>query len=426
MKRSKPEKRQSIATNTTQPPPFGWLTATTGAGVQVTPQTALTFTAYYAAVRVISEDLASLPLVVFRELPNGGSEPQPDHPISERFNWSADGECSALNWREAAQAQVLGWGNSVSEIEWSKRGECLGLHSIAPNEVLPKRKDSGRLFYELQSGTNREIPAWKIFHVAGLGFNGLWGYSPVTLAREGIGLGKAGEHMGASIFGNGAIPHGVLEYPGAMKPEAIKNLRESINAVHQGPKNANKLMILEQGMKWVSTQISPEDAQFLATRQFQVVEICRIFRLPPHKIADYTHVQPTNLEVINQDYVTSCLRPWCERWENAISFKLLSQDERRAGFYVRHDMTALLRANTKDRGDWYSKMSTVGLYSRDEIAALEDMNPIGKELGGEKRFRPAYLLELDAEQVVGDPGQAPKPAGEDQKRFGAHLNGHTA
>ena len=250
---------------------------------------------------------------------------------------------------------------------------------------------------------------------------------PWPLAHEGIGMGKAAEQQASAFYGNGVVPSGVLEYPGGLKSEAVKNLRESINQVHQGSAAAFKLMILEQGMTWKQISISPEAAQMLASRQFQVIEICRLLRVPPHKLQDYTHVQPTNLEIINDDYVTSCLRPWCTRWEAAINFSLIGQKERAAGFYVRHDMSELLRANTKDRADWYTKMSQIGLYNRDEIAALENMNPIGKEMGGEKRFRQANLLELDAEQPAPQPGQSPGPEKdpkEQKSRISGILNGN--
>jgi HK97 family phage portal protein len=232
----------------------------------------------------------------------------------------------------------------------------------------------------------------------------------------------------SAFYGNGLNPGGAIEYPGGLKPEAIKNLRESLNLVHQGSAAAYKMMILEQGMKWnPGTPISPQAAEILATRQFNVLEICRLLRVPPHKLQDYTHVQPTNLEIINDDYATSCVRPWCVRWESANDFKLLTERERKAGLYCRHNMGELLRANTKDRGEWYQKMSMIGLYNRDEIAALENMNPIGEKAGGEKRFRPANLIELDAKQPVPHPNQAPgleKPKNEEKSRLEGYLNGH--
>ncbi len=199
------------------------LTVPSIAGVLVTPQTALTFMAYYAGMRVITEDLASLPLMTFERQAGGGSKIQPDHPVSVLFNWSPDGECTDLQWREAFFGHVLGWGNAYAEIEWDVEGFPAALQMVHPSLLQPKRTKQGKLFYELQtavgaetSGRRRMIDPWNVLHLAGLGFNGLVGYSPVALGREGIGLGKALEQFGAAFMGNAAVPSGVIEYPGVM------------------------------------------------------------------------------------------------------------------------------------------------------------------------------------------------------------------
>lgn len=401
-------------------------------GITVTPQTALSYTAYYAGIRVISEDVASLPLAVFRRRPKGGAKLVRDHPITRRFSRCPAGdsnEVTSLNWRESWVAHCLGWGNGYAEIDWSKAGEFLGLELLHPQGTTPRRDDDRRLYYELSgsagmlrgNGKVEKLPPYKVLHLAGLGFNGLVGYSPVALAREAIGLGKAAEQFGASLFGNGAIPKGFLKYPGKLKKEAKDNLRDSVNMMHQGSANANKVAILEEGMDWVNTQINPDDAQFLLTRSFQVVEICRILRLPPHKLGDLTNAHFTNIEASNLDYLMTTLRPWCIRIEECLNLKLLSDEEYEAGFYVRHDIRAILRASIKDRAEFYQKMFQFGM-SPNEIFELEDMNPIPDEDGGNKRFRPAAMVELGSEPEKPDPNQSPEPPGEPGRPEGSSLD----
>ncbi len=231
------------------------------------------------------------------------------------------------------------------------------------------------------------------------------GYAPVALGREGIGLGKALEQFGASFMGNGAVPAAVLEYAGVLKDEARKNLREEWNLVHQGSASANKIAILQQGVKYVQTQISPEQAQFLASRQFQVIEICRMWRLPPHKLADFTTAHLANLEAANDDYIISCLRPWAIRFEKCVDFKLLGRDGYQAGYYTKHDFRPLLLKLTKDRADYYRKMWEIGIYTVNEIRELEGLNPVPDAEGGNLRFKPVNIMGLT--EKLGD--QNPKP-----------------
>jgi HK97 family phage portal protein len=392
------------------------LTVPSIAGILVTPQTALTFMAWYAAIRVITEDLASLPFVVFQKMDGGGSKIQWEHPVSQLFNWSPDGECNDLQWREAFTGHVCGWGNGYAEIIWNSEGYPDQLKMIHPAVILPKRTKKGTLYYELQvsigstsNGRYRNIDPWNVLHFAGLGFNGLVGYSSVALGREGIGLGKALEQFGASFMGNGAVAHGVIEYPGVMKDEARKNLREEWNQVHQGSASANKIAILMQGAKYVQTQISPEQSQFLLSRQFQVVEIARIWRLPPHKLADFTTAHLANLEAANDDYIISCLRPWAIRFEKCVDFKLLGRDGYQAGFYTKHDFRPLLLKLTKDRADYYRKMWEIGIYTVNEIRELEGLNPIPDADGGNLRFKPVNIMGLT--EKLPDPSQKQPPDG---------------
>lgn len=427
------EQRYSPAANLAAPGFTASMTVPSVAGVMVTPQTALTFSAFYGAVHVISEDVASLPLAMFQRSDTGRVELVRDHPVTYFFNRTPDGECNDFNWRESWISHVMSWGNGYCEVIWSKEGYPERLLMIHPSLILPKRdQKTGKLYYELQTADSisgprgRRIAApYQILHCANLGFNGLVGYSVVALQREMIGMGKAVEQFGASFFGNGAIPAGVIQFARQMKPEALKNFRESWNLVHQGSAGANKVAILEEGMTWTPTGMPLEDAQFLATRAFQVIEICRIFRLPPHKLADYTDSHLANVEAANEDYISTCLRPWTIRLEKAINFRLLLQDEWDDGMYCKHDFRPLLLRTAKDEAEYYTKMFNLGYYTVEEIRALKGDNPVGTP-GAQKRFVQTNLVELE---LAGDPepkGQESKPKGEGgrpEKNSRFSLNG---
>ena len=372
------------------------------AGVAVTPHNAITLPAFMACVRVISEDVASLPIHVFKKMPGGGSKIIEDHDIAWRFRRSPDGdarEMSSLQWREAWLTHCLTRGNGYSEIEWSNGGDLLGLHLINPDCTKEDRDErTGVLQYRLEG--NKYLPAVNMLHLAMPGFNGITGWSPVSLLREAIGLGKAAELFGASFFGNGAVPKGLLKYPGKLSPEAKTNLRASWDQIHGGPGGANKVSVLEQGMDWVNTQVAPDEGQFHLTRQFQVIEVARIFRVPPHKIGDYSQSHLSNIEASNLDYLMTVLRPWCIRIEQCLDLKLLTDKEVRLGYYIRHDMRALLRASIKDRALYYQAMFQLGM-SANEIRELEDLNPIDDADGGTSRFRSANTLPLNAPMARG-------------------------
>lgn len=426
------ERRYSPAANLSAPGFTASMTVPSVAGVMVTPQTALTFSAYYAGVRVITEDLASLPLAMFRRLPDGGAALERDHPVSYFFNRSPDGECNDLNWRESWYHHALGWGNGYAEIIWDA-GQPKSLHLIHPSVIQPKREQkSGQLYYELSTadavsasrGQKYAMP-YQILHLAMLGFNGIAGYSIVALMRELIGTGKSQEQWAASLFGNGAWPSGLIRFKRHMKPEALKNFRESWNLVHQGSAAAHKIAILEEDAEWVPNSTSPEDAQMVAARMFQVIDMCRVLRLPPHKLADFSQAHLDNIEAANEDYLLSCLRPFAVRVEKSVDFKLLTDDDWRAGFYTKHDFRPLLLRTSKDKSDYYQKLFQIGYYTVDEIRELEGENPIGEKAGGRKRFVQGQLVDITKDRDPGTVKQSPAADGDPGRpeRFSFHANG---
>ena len=220
----------------------------------------------------------------------------------------------------------------------------------------------------------------EVLHVPGLGFDGLIGYSPVAMAKNAIGMAIATEEYGASFFANGANPGGVLEHPGVVKDP--KRVRESWNAVYQGSSNAHRVAVLEEGMKFQAIGIPPEQAQFLETRKFQINEIARIFRVPPHMLADLEKSSFSNIEQQSLEFVKYTLDPWVIRWEMAIQKALFLPSEKKQ-YFVKFNLDGLLRGDYQSRMNGYATGRQNGWLSSNDIRELENMNPIPPELGGD-------------------------------------------
>src|SRR6516225_9678603 len=303
-------------------------------GVTVTEKSVLTLAVAFACINVISTDLSSLPLTLYRKRKSGGRDIIDDHDAAYKLRWSPDenDDTSSVKLRQDWTAHTLGWGNGYLNVDRSGDGTIKELSLLDPQYTQAmRRKTDQRLFYRLKDGTTRTPD--NILHLAGLGLDGVTGYSPPKLCKQAYALGLAMEIYGASFYGNGAIAGGWIKIPGKRKPEVLANLRRSVEGVHRGPYNAGRIGLLEEGMDFQSTSISPEDAQFLTGRQFQAIEICRIYRVPPHKVGDYSQAHLANVEISNLDYITTTLRPWAVATETTCSLKLLSQKERRKGLY---------------------------------------------------------------------------------------------
>jgi HK97 family phage portal protein len=386
-------------------------------GVVVTPQTALTLTAYYAGINVISTDVAKLPRLVYRATKGGGKAPATDDPRFRLLARKPNAEMNAVRFWQHAMGHALGWGNHYSEIVLDDRtGLPTALWPLNPGTTKPRRDEKTKALIYVDEETGKKLLPEQVLHIAGLGFDGIMGYSPATMARQAIGLGIAAEQFGASLFGNGAIPKGLIETPKKLTDQAAKRLRESWENVHGGTLNANRTAILEEGMTWKSTQISPDDAQFLATRKFQVEEIARLFNLPPHKLGDFSHAHLANLEESNLDYLGSTLMGWLVAIEAEINAKLFFESEEGAVF-CQHELSALMRGNMGARSNYYSNLFRMGAISPNEIRDKEGLNPIPNEAGGDQYLVQAQLVPLDqagqamaAKAGAGDNGGGDAPA----------------
>ena len=369
------------------------------AGVNVTEKTALNSTAVLACVRILSETIASLPLPIYRRVDGGGKTRAPEHPLYKILHDAPNPYMTAFNFKETLMGHLATWGNAYAEKVINGRGQVEQLWPLRPDKMVEIKYEKGRLIYvyRLPDGTDKIFSSEKVLHIAGLGFDGIVGYSPIRMAREAVGLAMATEDFGGRFFKNGARPGGVLEHPQKLREEGRESLRKSWNEMHQGLNNQHRIAILEEGMKYTQIGIPPGDAQFLQTRKFQIEEISRIYRVPLHMLSDLTHATFSNIEHQSIDFVVHTIRPWLVRWEQAIKQKLFLENDKDT-YFAEFLIDGLLRGDTQSRFEAYNKGFQIGAYSVNEILANENRNPIGPE--GDQRFVPMNMIPLDQAKEI--------------------------
>ena len=364
---------------------------TSGSGKSVTAQTAIQLSTVYACVRVIAETVASLPLNVFETVKEGSSKAL-NHPLYRLLHDEPNAEMTSFIFREVMLTHLLLWGNSYSQIIRTGRNRITGLYPLLPDKMAVDRDKSGTLVYTYttRDGTPVVLDPSDVMHIPGLGFDGIMGYSPIALERNAIGLGIASEEYGSKFFSNGARPSGILTHPNTVKNP--KALRESWNAAYGGSANAGRVCVLEEGMRFESIAMPNNEAQFLETRKFQVDEICRIFRVPPHLVCNLEHATFSNIEHSSIDFAVHTIRPWLVRIEQAMNRTLFSEQEKGGSssgrrFYVGFNMDGLMRGDYKSRMEGYAIARQNGWMSANDIRELENLNPMSEEDGGN-----AYLV----------------------------------
>lgn len=350
-------------------------------GKAVSENTAIQLSAVYACVRVIAETIASLPLHVYEDDGHGGSVIAKDHPLEYLLHDSPNDEMTSFAWREQMMTQILLRGNSYSQIVKNGKRDILSIYPLMSADMNVDRDGSGQLTYTyaLSSGGAIALDPQEVLHVPGLGFDGIMGYSPVALMKTTMGLTMAAEEYGSKVFANSATPSGVIMHPLHLKD--INKLKKSWNDAYGGSANAGKVAVLEEGMKFERIAMPNSEAQFIETRKFQVNEICRIYRVPPHMVGDLEHATFSNIEHEAINFAVHTIRPWLVRIEQNINKKLFPREDN-GRYFARFNMDGLMRGDYKSRMEGYAIARQNGWMSADDIRAMENMNPIGPENGG--------------------------------------------
>ena len=358
-------------------------------GKAVTERSAMQMTAVYSCVRILSEAVAGLPLHLYRYTPDGSKVKAVDHPLYLLLHDEPNPEMSSFVFRETLMTHLLLWGNAYAQIIRNGKGEVVALYPLMPNRMSVDRDKHGQLYYtytrasdeaKTMTGTTVLLPPSDVLHIPGLGFDGLVGYSPIAMAKNAIGLAIATEEYGAKFFANGAAPSGVLEHPGTIKDPS--RVREAWMSQFGGSANSGKVAVLEEGMKYTPISISPEQAQFLETRKFQINEIARIFRIPPHMVGDLEKSSFSNIEQQSLEFVKYTLDPWVIRWEQSIQRALLRPEEKKR-YFAKFNVEGLLRGDYQSRMNGYAVARQNGWMSANDIRELENLDRIPAEAGGD-------------------------------------------
>ncbi len=357
-------------------------------------------TAVYSCVRILAEAVAGLPFHLYRYNDSGGKEKALGHPLYFLLHDEPNPEMTAFTFRETLMGHLLLWGNAYAQIVRNGKGQVLGLYPLMPNKMRVDRDQNGRIYYvytrtqeDSKLGETGQVylDAKDVLHIPGLGFDGIMGYSPIAMAKNAVGMAIACEEYGAKFFANGAAPGGVLEHPGIVKdPERV---RESWNSVYQGSGNSHKIAVLEEGMKYTPIGISPEQAQFLETRKFQINEIARIFRVPPHMVGDLEKSSFSNIEQQSLEFVKYTLDPWVIRWEQSINRQLLLSQEKGI-YFSKFNVDGLLRGDYQSRMSGYATGVQNGFMSPNDVRELENMDLIPEELGGNRYLCNGNMIDI--------------------------------
>ena len=375
--------------NSTSGSAYRFFMGNSTSGKRVNERSAMQMTAVYSCVRILSEAVAGLPLHLYQYTDKSSKEKAVDNPLYFLLHDEPNTEMTSFVFRETLMTHLLLWGNAYSQIIRNGKGEVMGLYPLMPDRMTVNRDEKGRLYYEymvssddaktLKDGTVRLSP-YDVLHIPGLGFDGLVGYSPIAMAKNAIGLAIAAEEYGSKFYANGATPSGILEYPGTVKePDKV---RESWNAGFGGSSNAHKIAVLEEGMKYTPISISPNEAQFLETRKFQINERARIFRVPPHMVGDLEKSSFSNIEQQSLEFVKYTLEPWLVRWEQAMQRSLIPQDDK-SKYFIKFNVDGLLRGDYQSRMQGYATARQNGWMSANDIRELENLDRIPAEDGGD-------------------------------------------
>ncbi len=392
--RKKPKVKNSLSTGRS----IFWGGSTSG--TYVNEQTAMQTAAVYACVRVISEAIASLPLHVFRHT-DAGAKTAPEHSLYNILHNAPNPDMTSFVFRETLMSHLLIYGNAYAQIIRDGGGRVMGMYPLLPHKMDVNRSPGGELVYTYWRDSDETHPGERsggvtlsrddVLHIPGLSFDGIQGYSPIALAKNAVGMAIATESFGASFFSNGANPGGVLEHTGSVSEPG--KLRDAWELIHKGVYNSGKVAVLEDGLKYHPIAIPPEQAQFLETRKFQLNEIARIFRVPPHMIGDLEKSSFSNIEQQSLEFVKYCVSPWVERWEQTMWQRLILPSEK-SSVFIKFNLDGLLRGDYETRMKGYTSGIQNGFYCPNDVRRLENLNEIPDEEGGNSFMVNGNMVKL--------------------------------
>lgn len=401
----------------------------TKAGTHITHDNALTISGFWAGVRAISDPISYLSWHAFERQENG-KQRRDKLPVDWLLNSQPNEEMSAGTFREILLAHAITWGNGYAEIERDNSGRPMALWPLAPDRTYPDRDEDGNLFYWFHPTNGLPpvpIPARDIFHLKGLGFDGISGYSVIRLAAQSLGLAKAMEENAATFFGNGSRPDGSLNYPGRLTDEAREDTRKEWVKLHGGPGRAHRIAVLDQGVKYEPFSMSNQDAQMIESRKLSVTEMARWLRVPPHKLYDLERATFSNIEHMSIEFVTDALMPWINRLEQEANIKLFGIGSQ-GKLFTKLNVKTLLRGDMAAQSEFITAMLDRGVFSINDALEFLDMNKIGPD--GNKRLvqKNMQLLEKAGEEP--EPPPAPpmpdEESDEEEPVPNNRLNGNGA
>jgi len=394
---SRKKPKADNALTTTKPFFMGGATS----GVFVNEDSAMRTSAVYACVRVISEAVASLPLNVYRRDGDGHALAS-EHPLYPILHNEPNSEMTSFIFRETLMNHLLIYGNAYAQIVRDKSWRVKALYPLLPDRIEVRRSENGEIYYTYWRNEDDKRRGDKtgsivlakehVLHIPALGFNGLVGYSPIAMARNAIGLAIATEDYGAGFFANSANPSGILEHATKLNnQDAIKTTWENL---YRGSSKNHGIAVLEEGLTFKTVSIPPDQAQFLETRKFQLNEIARIFRIPPHMIGDLEKSSFSNIEQMSLEFLLYTLDPWVSRLESSLYQSLLSPQEK-PEYFIKFNVDGLLRGNYEARMKGYAVGRQNGWLSANDIRKLENMNALPAERGGDKYLINGNMTELE-------------------------------
>lgn len=381
-----------------------WMDA--GSMPPVRPQRAVQTSAVYACVRILAETLAAIPLHVYKKTNDRDVVKADNFSLYSILHDTPNSYQTSFTFREALQAQAALWGNGYAEIQRDVMTDAIiALHPLPAGDVQPKLVRTGNDIRKVYQIGDVVLEDRDVLHIPALGWNGVAGVSPIALHRASITLSLNSEEFGANFYKNGTRLSGVLEHPGKVSNEAAARLRNSWQDTYAGKANAGKVAVLEEGMKFNAMSMPLADAQFIENRKFQINDIARIFRIPPHMIGDLDRATFSNIEQQSIEFVQHTMIPWLVRWEQEINRKLFTPAQRKKMF-VKFDVNSLMRGDMKSRFDAYAIARNWGWMSANDVRDAEDMNSID---GGDLYLSPLNMVPADQIEDAAEAAENTEP-----------------